>query len=60
MAGRPLGKVAMTATERQRKWREKVRRRERLSGHRDWPSLRTPQMREDAISGRLHHVWPRR
>ena len=27
MAGKPLGNVAMTATERQRKWRDKVRRR---------------------------------
>jgi hypothetical protein len=47
MAGKPLGKVAMTATERQRKWRDKVRRRERLAGHHDRPSLRTPLLREN-------------
>ena len=47
MTGKPLGKIAMTATERQRKWRAKVRRRELLAGHRDHPSLRTPPLRED-------------
>jgi hypothetical protein len=47
MTGKPLGKSAMTATERQRKWRAKIRRRELLAGHRDHPSLRTPPLRED-------------
>src|SRR6516165_12040451 len=47
MTGKPLGKIAMTATERQRKWRAKIRRRELLAGHRDHPSLRTSPLRED-------------
>jgi hypothetical protein len=49
MAGKPLGKVAMTATERQRKWRARVRRQQRLAGLRDRPSRRTPPEREDDL-----------
>jgi hypothetical protein len=51
MAGKPLGKVAMTATERQRKWRDGVRRR-KLWTNPD-PTARRPQPRRKDLD-----FWP--
>jgi hypothetical protein len=47
MAGKPRGKVALTPTERQRRWREKKRRQFRHAAHRDPASLRTSRARPD-------------
>jgi hypothetical protein len=46
MAGKPHGNRAMTALERQRKWRAKVRRR-KLWGRRDPGAVRPSPRRED-------------
>jgi hypothetical protein len=47
MAGKPIGKVAMTATERQRKWRAKVRRRIIFGGNPDPSARRRAPARDD-------------
>jgi hypothetical protein len=47
MTGKPIGKAAMTATERQRRWRAKVRRQKLLAGKRDKPALRPPRNNDD-------------
>src|SRR5262249_26242290 len=39
MAGKPLGERALTATERQRRWRAKVRKRKLLGGRRENPAF---------------------
>jgi hypothetical protein len=41
MSGKPIGKTAMTATERQRKWRAKQRRAKIWLANSD-PSARRP------------------
>jgi hypothetical protein len=55
MAGKPHGgrKRALTATERQKRWRAKVRRRQVLAGHRDPASLRTRKARPED-----NEFWP--
>jgi hypothetical protein len=52
MAGVPLGKRAMTATERQRKWRTKLRR-ERIFGLNADKSARRPQPKRTDLD-----FWP--
>jgi hypothetical protein len=52
MAGKPIGKVAMTKTERQRKWRAKVRRKKIWGRNRD-PSARRPTPRRSDLD-----FWP--
>ena len=47
MAGKPIGKVAMTPTERQQRWRAKVRRQKLLAGKRDRAALRPPRGHDD-------------
>jgi hypothetical protein len=44
MVGKPIGTVALTATERQRRWREKVRKAKLLAGKRDRAALRPPRI----------------
>jgi hypothetical protein len=46
-AGKPLGKVPLTKTEMQRRWRAKVRRRLLFAEHRDPAALRTPRARPE-------------
>jgi hypothetical protein len=43
MVGKPIDTVALTATERQRRWRAKVRRAKLLAGQRDRAALRPPR-----------------
>jgi hypothetical protein len=52
MAGKPIGKVAMTKTERQRKWRAKVRRQKIWGSNRD-PNARRPTPRRNDLD-----FWP--
>src|SRR5260221_6023606 len=52
MAGKPIGEVAMTPTERQRKWRAKVRR-QMIWGSNPDPSARRPTPRRDDLD-----LWP--
>jgi hypothetical protein len=50
MAGKPLGRVAMTATERQRRWRAKICRQKYLlaaTNRRDRAGLRPSPARND-------------
>jgi hypothetical protein len=47
MTGKPIGDRAMTATERQRRWRQKVRRQKLLAGKRDRAALRPPRAADD-------------
>jgi hypothetical protein len=69
MAGKTLGKVALTATERQRRWRKKKRRKEQLLAavSRDRPSLRPTPRRTgsdfwrtepDLAAALIQHVLP--
>jgi hypothetical protein len=47
MTGKPLGKHAMTPTERQRRWRAKVRRQKLFGSNRDPAALRRAPRRDD-------------
>jgi hypothetical protein len=51
MAGKPIGKVALTATQRQRRWRAKRRRALIIKG--DRAGLRTPKPRPED-----NEFWP--
>ena len=47
MTGKPRGKVAMTATERQRRWRAKKRRQAIFNANRDPAARRPTPQRKD-------------
>jgi hypothetical protein len=47
MAGKPIGKIAKTPTERQREWRARVRRRKLWAGNPDPAARRREPRRED-------------
>ncbi len=47
MAGKPIGKRRMTATEYQQRWRKKVGRQKLLAGKRDRATLRPPRADDD-------------
>jgi hypothetical protein len=53
MAGKPIGGRRMTATEYQRRWRKKVRRKKLLAGSRDRAALRPPR----ADGDREQDLW---